>query len=162
MNRRSGTGRARQGVGVWRAGGVELEGWRWASSAVGPLPLKGPAYSYKSGCRIPIITGYILLFIQNRTTSRSPARPSAGRAGGEFHGESDRILFHHSYLPKKSAGQKAHGEHASRRRQMQVSALLLLGRSPYTDGASVTGPRLKKTLSARGVRVVFTYGKPSL
>ena len=45
---------------------------------------------------------------------------------------------------------------------MQVGALLLLGRSPYTDGASVTGPRLKKTLSARGVRVVFTYGKPSL
>ena len=45
--------------------------------------------------------------------------------------------------------------------------VLLLGRLSLlrytvTDGASVTGPRLKKTLSARGVRVISTYGKPSL
>ena len=39
----------------------------------------------------------------------------------------------------------APGRHSAK---CKLGALLLLGRSPYTDGASVTGPRLKRTLSA--------------
>ena len=50
------------------------------------------------------------------------------------------------------------GPNASR----NLGALLLLEHSPYTDGASVKGSRLKKTLSARGVRMVITYAKLSL